>query len=264
MSNILGSTTKRLLMAASLALTTVMGALPGAMAAEAGTAPDRQDVSLRIYQLGSELSMLVADIDVATHVEKAGTLMQGLAPDIKTLAAGMRAKDATAADELMRFWQDLEQSVAGATFGESLMPQTLDIAVYASMASAHSGLLQLLGQGLPATSAPPAKQAAFMLHKVTANYLTLTTNPVGGELVSANTNTDDSNLARQAAIIDTLFVQLGERYAKDKAAADQLKRAESMWKFMRSSVLNIGRQSTPMIAYRYGTKAAAILDALEK
>ncbi len=264
MSRILSSTVKRLLMAASLALATVPGTLPEAMAAEAGAAPDRQDVVLRIYQLGSELSMMVADIEVQTHATTAETLMKGLAPDIEALAAGMKAKDTAASDELRQFWRNLKQAVAGNTFGESLLPQTLDIAIYSAAFSAHSGLRQLLGQGLPAASTLPTKQAVFMLRKVTANYLLLTTNPVGGELVSASTGTDDSDLVKQAAMIDALFVQLGEHYGKDPATGDPLKRAESMWRFMRPSVLNIGRQSTPLIAYRYGTRAAEILDTMGK
>lgn len=89
---------------------------------------------------------------------------------------------------------------------------------------------------------------AFSVCDVVANYLLITTSPLGPDNV-ANFNNDESDFPKQLERIDVAFEALS---AEQKFNMETLRNTKSQWRFIRAPLMNFNRISTPFIVHRSG------------
>ena len=174
-------------------------------------------------------------------------------PQIATMVAEATPADAEAAARDAENWATIRRAIAGADGSSGMVDSGYDAQAFAEYRTAIGELQRaLVVANRLDEGGTPAEQALLLAARIMAVYIRIAGSPFG----SYSDNNDDSindDLGKMSTRLDGLLAALATARADDPAASTTLKGVAMKWRFIRSSILQYTRQSTPTIVYLHGT-----------
>lgn len=205
---------------------------------------------LKQCELTMEVAMMVGDMPDKIHVQNARTHLNEL--DGILTKAFRQHPDLSS--EIGSSFSDEQQILVSEMFLSGY-----DTSSHLAFVIAQRNVTAALGKVTGNEVSAKQTLMAFDVCDVVANYLLITTSPLGPDNV-ANFNNDESDFPTRLARIDSDFESLS---AGGKVNAEVLGKTKAHWNFIRAPLLNFNRTSTPYIVYRTGQTVVSNLLSMQ-
>ena len=237
---------------ASLAAVAMLFSLsPAATAADGGAALARE-VSVELYGLSGEVAMAMYDDTNPAFAKQARAQLDQMKPQVESALQELSKVDAAAGTASRESWQRIHDAlVGGGDYGEGLLATGYDAKVHGDFDEGVQQVNAALGKAwkLDDTAGPVESRAYVLAAKTIASYIKASASPFGSYTNSFN---DDTDPVKLVARLDTLVAELSGKYKGDKEKGQKVARVAAKWQFIRTTILKVGKQSTPLIVYKHG------------
>lgn len=243
---------KRYLMAAAGALLVVITLLAGpVLAFEQAT----------LVTLAGKYNMLAADIGMigydpanVEYLAQADETLESISDD---MAAWIDSLPVEQRDSAAREWNDLTAQLRGDADYPGLL-DGYDLNLDASQRVHYNALQEQLYRqpGMSEEALSSLQQLYLKISSAVAGYVALTSNPFGSMAMSMND--DDLRLVTLASDVDALFDEL-IKGSQDPMQQQQLRRLQSKWQFVRSTIIKASEAAMPYIVRYQGRQIMADL-----
>ena len=224
-----------------------------ALAAERSGAALALDVAVQMFQLRTETSMIVYDETTDVYKKQAAIVLAAAAPSVEASIKDLTAKDAAAGAAVKENWRVIRRSLAGGDeFGPGIFSIGYDAATHGYFDDNAQKMHETLDKtyALSAAEAKVEARAYLLAARTVATYIQASASPFGSYTNSFNT--EDSDLTVLVTRLDSAVADLNKKYRSDKEKGEKAKRINAKWQFIRTTILKVGKQSTPMIVYKHG------------
>lgn len=235
----------------ALAAIAAMLAMPAARAAEGGATLAR-DVSVALYGLAGEVSMAMYDDTNPAFAKQARVRLEQMKPQVEAALQELAKIDAAAGTAGQESWQRLHDAlVGGGDFGEGLLATGYDAKVHGDFDEGVQQINAALGKAWKQDEGSGSVEGrAYVLSaKTVAAYIKASASPFGSYTNSFN---DDTDPVKLVARLDTAIAELSGKYKGNKENGPKVARVAAKWQFIRTTILKVGKQSTPLIVYKHG------------
>jgi len=224
-----------------------------AAAAELSGAALAREASVQMYLLRIETSMIVYDETSDVYVKQARALLEGADASIKSCVRELAKTDAATAASVAENWRVVGLTLrGGGEFGDGIFNIGYDAATHGYFDDNAQKLHDTLEKtyGLSGGKASLESRAYLLAARTVANYIQASANPFGSYTNSFNTEDSDTNVL--VTRLDKELAELATKYRNDKERSEKARRINAKWQFIRTTILKVGKQSTPMIVYKHG------------
>jgi len=236
---------KRYLGTASRALLAVITLLAGpALALEQAALVT---LAGKYNMLAADVGMIGYDPENAEYLAQAGETLASISDDMTAWIDSLPEEQrATAARE----WDDLNVQLLGDGNYPGLF-DGYDLNLDASQRVHYNALQEQLYRqpAMNEETLSPLQQLYLKISSAVAGYVALTANPFGSMAMSMND--DDLRLVTLASEVDALFSELIQG-AQEPMQQQQLRRLQSRWQFVRSTIIKASESAMPYIVRYQG------------
>ncbi len=218
-----------------------------------------------LVKLAGQYNLLSADIGMTDYDPENIEYLEQALDTYQTVSEGVPAwidmlpseQRAVAAQE----WDSMREIMEGDGNNSGLLNGSYDLNASAAQRIHYDTLQTQLFQVEPlrAENLSDLQTLYLKLASVVSGYVALTSNPFGSMAMSMNDG--DLKLVTLAADIDQLFVKLIKQ-SEDDMQAQQLRRQQSKWQFVRSTVVKGSQSAMPYIVRYQGKQMIAELSSL--
>lgn len=197
--------------------------------------------------LAADIGMIGYDPENAEYLAEAGETLDSISDD---MSAWIDSLPVEQRDSAAREWDDLLVQLRGDSDYPGLL-EGYDLNLDASQRVHYNALQdQLYRQpGMNEETLSPLQQLYLKISSAVAGYVALTANPFGSMAMSMND--DDLRLVTLASDVDALFDEL-IKGNQDPMQQQQLRRLQSKWQFVRSTIIKASESAMPYIVRYQG------------
>lgn len=197
--------------------------------------------------LAADIGMIGYDPENAEYLAQAGETLEGISDDMEIWIDSLPVEQR---DSAAREWKDLTVQLRGDEDYPGLL-DGYDLNLDASQRVHYNALQEQLYRqpAINEEGLSPLQQLYLKISSAVAGYVALTANPFGSMAMSMND--DDLRLVTLASEVDALFSELIQG-AQDPLQQQQLRRLQSRWQFVRSTIVKASESAMPYIVRYQG------------
>lgn len=197
--------------------------------------------------LAADIGMIGYDPENAEYLAEAGETLDSISDD---MSAWIDSLPVEQRDSAAREWNDLLVQLRGDSDYPGLL-EGYDLNLDASQRVHYNALQEQLYRqpGMNEETLSPLQQLYLKISSAVAGYVSLTANPFGSMAMSMND--DDLRLVTLASDVDALFDEL-IKGNQDPMQQQQLRRLQSKWQFVRSTIIKASESAMPYIVRYQG------------
>lgn len=244
---------------AALAALALLLPLPAAALDTAGA----RALLLDLQRLDIETVMMLYDETDREGPVRARKVLEAVEAPVAGMLADLRRNDAATADAAGEAWTLLEATLAGDRSGtEGMLNSGYDAKAFAELRTALADLTAAIERQYKVREDVGAEQAALL---TASNVVMVYIRTAGAPFGSYSDNNDQNveSLEDMVARLDGQLAALARKHAGNPEKLALVKRANTKWQFVRSTILKYTQQATPSIVYRHGLDIIAQLRALQ-
>lgn len=197
--------------------------------------------------LAADIGMIGYDPENVEYLAQADETLDSISDD---MSAWIDSLPVEQRDSAAREWNDLLVQLRGDADYPGLL-EGYDLNLDASQRVHYNALQEQLYRqpGMSEETLSSLQQLYLKISSAVAGYVTLTANPFGSMAMSMND--DDLRLVTLASDVDALFDEL-IKGNQDPMQQQQLRRLQSRWQFVRSTIIKASESAMPYIVRYQG------------
>lgn len=211
------------------------------------------EVAVQMLQLRTQTSMIVYDETTDIYTKQARTQLEQAGLVVDACVKDLAEKDAAAAASIKENWRVIRRSLLGGDeLGAGIFNIGYDAATHGYFDDNAQRMFETLDKayGLTAPEVGVEARAYLLAARTVANYTQASASPFGS--FTNSFNNEDADLNVLVTRLDAAMIELGKKYRADKEKSAKAKKINAKWQFIRTTILKVGKQSTPLIVYKHG------------